>query len=357
MTTDTVGGVWQYAIDLCAGLLSRNISVVLVAMGPAPSCAQRGQLALCTGIAFYHRPYKLEWMEDPWHDVAAAGEWIQGIAAREKPDLLHFNNYPQVCLGWQLPTLLVAHSCVATWWHAVRKTPLPKKYHRYFRTVQQAFRCADVVVSPSEAMLRLYEKTYGHLGQCQVVYNGMEPPAQRGGITKRPIIFGMGRLWDEAKNVDLILRAACRIHGDIFLAGDSADGAAPSSANVHFLGRLSRKEIFEWLGQSALYLLPVRYEPFGLSFLEAAHHRCALVGGDIEVTRELWADAMCYVDTDDAEALAAACNALLRDRDQCRQMGALAQAKARQYTLEKKINSYKAVYESMLQHEPASSSL
>ena len=36
MTTDAVGGVWHYAIDLAQHLMSEQIEVVLVCMGPEP---------------------------------------------------------------------------------------------------------------------------------------------------------------------------------------------------------------------------------------------------------------------------------------------------------------------------------
>ena len=39
MTADAVGGVWHYALDLCAAL--PEIRFVLAVMGPMPSAAQR----------------------------------------------------------------------------------------------------------------------------------------------------------------------------------------------------------------------------------------------------------------------------------------------------------------------------
>ena len=56
---------------------------------------------------------------------------------------------------------------------------------------------------------------------------------------------------------------------------------------------------------AAIYALPARYEPFGLSVLEAAQHGCALVLGDIDSLRENWDGAALFVDPDDAGALAA----------------------------------------------------
>ena len=45
MTTDAVGGVWTYTLDLAVGLAEDGVDVVLVVMGPPPTAGQRAQLA------------------------------------------------------------------------------------------------------------------------------------------------------------------------------------------------------------------------------------------------------------------------------------------------------------------------
>jgi glycosyltransferase involved in cell wall biosynthesis len=65
--------------------------------------------------------------------------------------------------------------------------------------------------------------------------------------------------------------------------------------NVTPLGELSQAKLRQWLAASAIYAAPARYEPFGLTPLEAALSGCALVLGDIESLREVWDDAALYV--------------------------------------------------------------
>jgi glycosyltransferase involved in cell wall biosynthesis len=55
-----------------------------------------------------------------------------------------------------------------------------------------------------------------------------------------------------------------------------------------------------------VYALPARYEPFGLSVLEAAHAGCALVLGDVASLRETWEGAALFVDPEDRDALRSA---------------------------------------------------
>jgi hypothetical protein len=64
---------------------------------------------------------------------------------------------------------------------------------------------------------------------------------------------------------------------------------------VHCLGELPRDALAARAGAASIYALPARYEPFGLSVLEAALSGCALVLGDIASLRETWGDAAVYV--------------------------------------------------------------
>src|SRR5690625_7216151 len=44
-------------------------------------------------------------------------------------------------------------------------------------------------------------------------------------------------------------------------------------------------EVFTWLRQASVFVMPSRYEPFGLSVLEAALSGCALILSDIQIGR------------------------------------------------------------------------
>lgn len=346
MSTDTVGGVWSYSLDLAKELVKEGNTVVLLSMGPSPTVGQYLDVKEIKGISFYHKTCKLEWMDDPWEDVASAGEWIWDIYKKENPALIHFNHYAHVDMGWECPVILVAHSCVATWWSAVKKETLPSHYQIYFRKVKKAMNAADCVVSPSYAMKKEYENLYGQLKVSKVIYNGSKPPSARP-VEKCPIIFSMGRLWDEAKNLDLLLKAAPDIDTSIFIAGDKqVDYEIP--ANVTFLGKLSREEVHFWLKKSSIYVLPVKYEPFGLSFLEAAMYGCAVVGGDIPTLKEIWQDNICYTPPDNPSILTRHCNQLIKDRRYRKVMKIRATQRSEYFTLQNMKNQYLKAYQEVL---------
>ncbi|MEB3829625.1 glycosyltransferase [Phormidium sp. CCY1219] len=61
---------------------------------------------------------------------------------------------------------------------------------------------------------------------------------------------------------------------------------------------MSPEELSHWYARAAIYAFPARYEPFGLSVLEAALSGCALVLGDIPRLREMWGDAAVFANPD-----------------------------------------------------------
>lgn len=134
---------------------------------------------------------------------------------------------------------------------------------------------------------------------------------------KDPYILSVGRLWDEAKNLRTLDRVAPHVEWRVYVAGDTCHpgGGSATHHNVHALGPLSGDTLASWFSRASIYALPARYEPFGLSALEAGLAGCALVLGDIPSLREVWGNAAIFVPPDDAGALRAALQTLIIDSD------------------------------------------
>src|SRR5690349_7949526 len=115
MTTDTVGGVWTYALELARALAPHGVEVALATMGGPLSAAQRDELRPLRHVELFPSEFKLEWMEAPWADVAEAGEWLVWIERCVTPDVVHLNGYVHGALPWRAPSLVVGHSCVFSW--------------------------------------------------------------------------------------------------------------------------------------------------------------------------------------------------------------------------------------------------
>ena len=152
MTADTVGGVWTYALELCRTLAAQGVEVALATMGAPLSPAQWTEAKQVPGLSLHESTYQLEWMDDPWKDVRAAGEWLLELEARLRPGLIHLNGYCHGALPWRAPALVVAHSCVLSWWEAVKGESAPGRYARYREEVARGLRAVARVVAPSEAM-------------------------------------------------------------------------------------------------------------------------------------------------------------------------------------------------------------
>jgi glycosyltransferase involved in cell wall biosynthesis len=306
MTTDTVGGVWQYSIELCRSLAKHDVHFFLVTAGGPLQSSQKEDVDSLENVTLYESDYLLEWMPDAWESIDNSNAFLLKLEQESKPDIVHLNSFSYGSLNWKAPTVVVAHSDVFSWWQAVKGETPSAEWNEYFERVSDGLNNADYFVAPSNAMMKAVKDIYHTTTPGEVIYNGRNStdftPAQ-----KQLYIFSMGRLWDEAKNIQLLLKAAPFIPFPIRLAGDNnfaSDRCTTEGDNILYLGKLSSKQVAEQLSAASLYVLPAKYEPFGLSILEAALSGCALVLGDIDSLREIWGDSAVYVDTNDEQALA-----------------------------------------------------
>lgn len=345
MTADAVGGVWTFSLDLAKALEPHGVSVVLAVMGPAPDAAQRRQAAGVANVILAAGDFRLEWMPQAWADVAAAGPWLLGLARRMRADVIHLNQFAHAALAWDAPVVVTAHSCVFSWFKAVKGRAPDDEWRRYATVVGRGLRAAAAVTAPTAAMLRSLRRHYGPFRAADPVPNGRDPrrfqPAP-----KEPFILTAGRLWDEAKNTALLAQVARRLPWPVFAAGDTDHPAGwrVGFEGVRPLARLSEAELGGWLGRAAVFALPARYEPFGLCALEAALSGCALVLGDIPSLREIWGDAAVFVPPDSPEALEAALRRMIDDEAHRAAVAARCRARAGWYTPGRMARGYLDVY-------------
>jgi glycosyltransferase involved in cell wall biosynthesis len=327
MTTDTVGGVWTYAIELSRALQRRGAHVTLAAIGRT-SAEQRRAVA---GLAIVERDFRLEWMHDPWDDVRASGEWLLDVCAQARPEAIHLNGYAHAALPWPSPPLVVGHSCVLSWFDAVRGEPAPPQFDLYRREVMRGLRAAGLVVAPTYAMLRALDRFYGPLPRARAIWNARDARLFTP-VEKERLVLAAGRLWDEAKNLRVLDEAAAESPWPVYVAGDAQhpDGGAASATNVRHLGPLAPEALATWMAHAPIYASPALYEPFGLSVLEAALCGCALILGDIPSLRELWTGMAVFVDPRDPCAVAGAIRRLATDDAERGRLAELARARALQ---------------------------
>jgi glycosyltransferase involved in cell wall biosynthesis len=249
--------------------------------------------------------------------------------------------------------IVVAHSCVRSWWTAVNGKPAPESYRRYTAAVTAGLRAAHAVVAPSSAMLSALTREYGPFdAPAIVIRNGSELAGSAAPVfraPKEPFVITAGRAWDEAKNIGAVCEVAPQLPWPVFVAGErrGPDGQGRSLPSVRVLGLLGRAELAATFARASIFALPARYEPFGLSVLEAAAAGCALVLGDIPSLRENWDGAAVFVSADDRQALASAIRTLIADEPRRRELAAEAQVRASGFGIEWTADAYQELYASV----------
>ncbi len=223
MTTDTVGGVWGYAVQLARAVAPAGVAVTLAAVGRTSA----GQRAEAAGLPLVEADFKLEWMDDPWADVAASGAWLLGLERQLRPDVVHLNGYAHGRLPFAAPTVVVGHSCVGSWWQAVHGEPAP---------AGPVPRRGDRRPARGHGRRRADPGHAGRTGppvrptpDADVIHNGRDADDFRP-ATKQPFVLAAGRLWDEAKNLATLRRAAAGLPWPVRVAGDGGAGGGRRTA-------------------------------------------------------------------------------------------------------------------------------
>ncbi len=164
-------------------------------------------------------------------------------------------------------------------------------------------------------------------GRVEVVPLAAADPTTSAGTptppNRQPFLLSTGNRLPH-KNFPTLLRALAMIPPAerplLVLTG--SHGEDPLRPLVAELGLVDDVELLGWVGADQLevlyrdavaYLLPSRFEGFGLPVLEAMARGCPVVCSDIPVLREVGGGAALYVDTLAPEVLASTVRRLLAD--------------------------------------------
>jgi glycosyltransferase involved in cell wall biosynthesis len=199
-----------------------------------------------------------------------------------------------------------------------------------------ALQRSDVVIAVSDyTARRMSHVNKVKRSHVRVVYNCLDPAFTADGHAlgagrKKASILTVSRLWrsEASKGHAAVLRALPRVvqaiprlsydvvgDGDLrpdlqYMAEDL--GIQP---HVRFLGCVSDSALRDCYQRAEAYVMPSKWEGFGLTFLEAMAAGCPVIAGDRDATPEVVGDAALLVDPDDTEGLADAMIHLLSDAD------------------------------------------
>ena len=346
LTTDAVGGVWQYSVDLARGLSRLNVETVLAIMGPSPSKAQLVMASGVKGLTLVDTGLPLDWLARTPVSVSAAGQAISKLAERHSADIVQLNSPALAAEAeFTVPVVAVNHSCLATWWAAVKEGPMDAAFEWRAQLGSQGLRKANRVVTPSAAFSEATREANGLSALPTTVHNGRTPLALPR-VAPHDFAFTAGRLWDKGKNAATLDRAAADLPVPLYMAGpiEGPNGDAVQLEHARGLGNLGEKELARWLAARPVFVSAALYEPFGLAVLEAAAAGCPLVLSDIPTFRELWDGVATFVDPMDPMAYSKAVEAIVGDDYLRTAMGTAAKERAGRYTPEAMAREMLAIY-------------
>jgi glycosyltransferase involved in cell wall biosynthesis len=352
LTTDALGGVWTYSLDLAAALASEaDVNILLVTLGPPPSIEQQMQAAAIPGVQLAITDLPLDWTAERPEQIRSGAETLAALATEAEVDLVQLHSPALAVAHYPTRVISVVHSCLATWWSAVRGGEMPADFGWRSDLAREGLGRSALVVTPTRAFARAVQQAYRLNTLPTAVHNGRSsPPAME--MPQEDFAFTAGRLWDEGKNVAAFDRAA-GLAAIPFKAAGALVG--PNGAVVHLphaqaLGSLGTSRLCEQFSAQPIFVSAALYEPFGLTTLEAAQAGCALVLADIPTFRELWEDAALLIDPN-PNSIAATVDLLATRPDERARLGAAARERAARYTPQSTARAMLREYRPLLQAE------
>jgi glycosyltransferase involved in cell wall biosynthesis len=342
-----VGGVWTYATGLTSALAAMGVDVRLVTMGRKATHDQLKMLS--PSVQVIESDLALEWQDPEAADLAHAREFLRSLEDRVQPDIVHLNSYREANFNWHAPTLVVAHSCVNSWALACHDGAWlsEPRWQRYSALAAGGLDRADAWVAPTRAFRKVVQELYRPRVRGMTILNGIEASAEKAS-EKKCFILAAGRMWDAAKNLAVLAEAGSDLDWPVFVAGGAAGSAGKLRSGIELLGELSHLELGRRMQRAAIFVSPARYEPFGLSVLEAAQAGCALVLSDIPTFRELWDGAARFVPCGDAGGLRDALRRLCADARLRTKLQQAAFRRAQRYSMRQMADTYARLYRSLL---------
>ncbi len=313
VTTDAVGGVWRYSLTLAREWAAAGVAVELATLGPRPDLLQQREATSIPGLILHATDGALDWTAPDAGALAETGRDLAELADGLGVDGVHLHApalLGDAATAWPVPVVAVLHSCLLTWWRALRQGPPPPDFAWRIAATEAGLRRAGHVVVPSRSFHDQVLDAYGPVARITAIPNGRHPlPAPARSACGRPrAALAVGRFWDEAKDAATLDHAAGLLDAPVLAAGSlrGPDGATMRLTSARGLGALDEPALMEAFAGARAFVSTARYEPFGLAVLEAAQSGLALVLSDIPTHRELWDGAARFVPPSDAAGFAAA---------------------------------------------------
>jgi glycogen synthase len=360
VTADTLSGSWTYTRELVTGLVARGVRVTLVSFGEIPLPEQTAWMDVLHGLEYRPTAFRLEWMDEAPRDLSESAHFLTALVRELRPDVLHLHQFCHGNLPVSSPRIVMAHGDIISWTRAVQGcAPRFTRWLEWYReTIIRGIAAADAVVAPSAWMLATIRENYTLPQREVVIYPGRNPIFFNPYVSKEDSVLSVGRLLDAGKQVFLLTQhsipfSICIVGADQTIPQPRvpirADVKVSTDKNcVAIRGAQTEAQLRALYSRAAVYAATARYEPLGMSALDAAFSRCAIVANDIPSFREMWGDSALYFRTNDGRSLADILGHLDSDRGLRHAYSERAYARARErFTAKRMIDEYLDLYRSL----------
>jgi len=352
------GGVGRHVADLAEGLARRGADVTVC--GPGPPKGLDGTVA--------HVELPMGRAVDPREDFAAAAR-LAGIVRELRPGLVHAHSSKAGAVARlarvRHPRVPLVYSPHLYAFAGLFERPGERFAYRAFEMALAPAATRVVCVCESEAVLA---RSVGPARRVRVVHNGVPAgddvprDAELAALAREGPLVGVVSHLQPRKGLDVMLSAMPLVltrHPAARLAV-VGDGPALKSLRshaetlkvghaVHFLG--SRTDPRPAMRAMSVFALPSLAEAFPYVVLEAMSVGTPVVASDVGGVGEAVRDGRDgrLLPPGDHEALAAAVNELLDDRETCARYGESAAARVREsFTIDSMLTGINGVYSEML---------
>ena len=277
------------------------------------------------------------------------------------PDIIQSNSWHASAFRGDVPLVVTEHLLVHDPVYTPYKTIPQKLFHRWiYRCERRSFGAADAVICVSQYTRKKLEESFGISGSV-VIYNGIdtslftpaEPVCDTWDIpANKTVLFFAGNL-SRRKGADL-LPAIMKELGDNFvllLATGQKGTSLSSMNNIINIGHLDIARLVMAYNRCDLFLSASRLEGFGLSVAEAMACGKPVVATNGSSLPELVVDGkgglLCRMD--DVKDFAEKIRYLADDENLRKEMGLFNRKRVEDlFTLEKMVNNYIRLYQSLL---------
>ena len=233
--------------------------------------------------------------------------------------------------------------------HGADLFPTGKPQARYSRSMRMLLRHADRIVAPSEDCRRKLAGVFPeYSGKIVFIHNGIDlaefvrAPEETPSTSKRRYILSVSA-YKEQKGLDVLIRAMATVverNADVnlVLVGEgplredleSLSRKLAVADRIEFHGRRSHREVIELLYGCEVFVLPSRFETFGIALVEAMACGRPVVAAKAGGMPEIVQDGVngVLVEPEDPSGLADALNSLLGNPGFCRRLGVTAREDA-----------------------------